>query len=666
MSTRRSLVIALVGAYSLLLSGSVAWSWQANINSGWASSVVVDAAGNVIAAGSTNNETGSALTVIKYNGVTGREIWRRVINGTVAGSGNSAYAVTLDGAGNVVVGGSTNIIDDFSSGEFTVIKFSGADGTELWRQVIKSPISYGSSGSANAVAVDRAGNVVAAGASASSGIVGDFTVVKYNGATGAEIWRQVITGSVSVGDCSDSARTVTVDSEGNVVAAGVLCNRAFPGPLEFIPTVIKFSGVTGAELWRQANSVFVNAIAIDTAGNVVAAGSLPDRGTLTSAFTTIKLDGATGQELWRQVINGSANAAGSSNAARAVTIDAQGNVVAAGFTTNNGTGRDFTVIKFSGATGAGLWGQVINDTDANANIFNRPEARAVTIDPAGNVVAAGSTTNNGTEPVFTAIKFNGVTGAEIWRQVINDSASGSASAVTADTRGNVVAGGSTSSDFTVVKFNSSSILTADFDGNGISDIGVYRDGIWFIRRSSDGGMTTVNWGIAQDIAVPADYDGDRKTDIAVYRDGDWFIHRSSDRGMTVVSWGIAQDMPVPADYDGDGKADIAVYRDGDWFIHRSSDRGMTVVSWGIAQDMPVPADYDGDGKTDIAVYRDGDWFIHRSSDGGVMALGWGIAQDMPVPADYDGDGKADIAVYRAGIWFILRSSDGVMMQQQSE
>jgi peptidyl-Asp metalloendopeptidase len=202
------------------------------------------------------------------------------------------------------------------------------------------------------------------------------------------------------------------------------------------------------------------------------------------------------------------------------------------------------------------------------------------------------------------------------------------------------------------------LVAVDFDGDGRSDITVYRNGAWFILRSSDGGMTSVGWGIAQDIPVAADYDGDGKTDIAVYRSGDWFIHRSSDGGMMAVGWGIAQDLPVPRDYDGDGKTDIAVYRGGDWFVHRSSDGGVMAVGWGIAQDVPVPRDYDGDGKTDIAVYRNGDWFIHRSSDGGVMAVGWGIAQDVPVPADYDGDGKTDIAVYRNGTWFIHRSSDG--------
>ena len=64
----------------------------------------------------------------------------------------------------------------------------------------------------------------------------------------------------------------------------------------------------------------------------------------------------------------------------------------------------------------------------------------------------------------------------------------------------------------------------DFDADGKNDIGIYRNGIWYILRSSDGGVTITEWGrLAQDIPVPGDYDGDRRTDIAVYRGGLWII-----------------------------------------------------------------------------------------------------------------------------------------------
>jgi spore coat protein A, manganese oxidase len=69
----------------------------------------------------------------------------------------------------------------------------------------------------------------------------------------------------------------------------------------------------------------------------------------------------------------------------------------------------------------------------------------------------------------------------------------------------------------------------------------------------------------------------------VYWGGGWFILRSSDGGVTSVGWGIAQDTPVPADYDGDGKTDITVYRVGTWYILRSSDGVQIAVGWGVAR-----------------------------------------------------------------------------------
>jgi hypothetical protein len=186
-------------------------------------------------------------------------------------------------------------------------------------------------------------------------------------------------------------------------------------------------------------------------------------------------------------------------------------------------------------------------------------------------------------------------------------------------------------------------IPADFDGEGDTDISVYRpgNGNWYIF-----GEAPVSWGLAGDLPVPGDYDGDGAKDIAVYRpgNGNWYI---KDQG--VISWGIDGDVPLPCDYDGDGQDDVAVYRpgNGNWYI-----QGLVSIPWGRSEDIPVPADYDGDGACEQAVYRpsNGNWYVNGQSP-----QSWGRNEDMPVPGDYDGDGETDIAVYRPsnGRWYIM-------------
>ena len=86
-----------------------------------------------------------------------------------------------------------------------------------------------------------------------------------------------------------------------------------------------------------------------------------------------------------------------------------------------------------------------------------------------------------------------------------------------------------------------------------------------------------------------DYDGDGKTDLAVYRDGTWYIQQSSE-GYAEFQWGITSDIPAPADYDGDGKTDAAVFRDGVWYL-RQTTSGVSIQQFGLANDKPIPAAY---------------------------------------------------------------------------
>jgi outer membrane protein assembly factor BamB len=102
------------------------------------------------------------------------------------------------------------------------------------------------------------------------------------------------------------------------------------------------------------------AVAVDGSGDVIAAGSIDSSGG--DDFMVIKFSAATGAELWRQQIDGTGDPYFESEAARAVAVDASGDVIAAGYLSKFYTGYNFTAIKFSGATGAELWRQQIDGT----------------------------------------------------------------------------------------------------------------------------------------------------------------------------------------------------------------------------------------------------------------------------------------------------------------
>jgi hypothetical protein len=138
------------------------------------------------------------------------------------------------------------------------------------------------------------------------------------------------------------------------------------------------------------------------------------------------------------------------------------------------------------------------------------------------------------------------------------------------------------------------IRIGDLDGDGRADKAYYTFPGNLVTTTNlvTNNSHSTQFGAANDSYVPADFDGDGIGDLTVWRnsDGTWWWLRSSDNVVNAATWGTSGDLPVAGDYDGDGKTDLAVYRRESPQSHywiKGSSSGVSVFAWGISTDSPV-------------------------------------------------------------------------------
>ncbi|MBI2441733.1 MAG: VCBS repeat-containing protein [Lentisphaerae bacterium] len=210
----------------------------------------------------------------------------------------------------------------------------------------------------------------------------------------------------------------------------------------------------------------------------------------------------------------------------------------------------------------------------------------------------------------------------------------------------------------------------DYDGDGISDLGVYQGGTWSVRAVDErvlaAGVTLFG---ANSRPVLGDLDGDRKADPMAYESGSglWqILYSGSGYSSASGVFGGAGYSALTADYEGVGQADASIYHEtsGRWYVLRKNG-GLVQRNWGGTGYCPVIGDYDGDGQWDLAVYQEttAAWYIQTLA-GQLLLSGtvWGGSGFAPVAGDYDGDGRWDLAVYQeaTGLWHILSLAGQVL------
>jgi hypothetical protein len=144
----------------------------------------VDGSGNFYVTGYTwggwnwDSGSGSDYTTIKYSGA-GKELWLKRYNGP-GNREDYAYAVAVDASGNIYVTGSSAGADlEADYCDYATIKYSSA-GVQLWVDRYDGPGEWGDSDDvANAIAVDKSGNVYVTGESTGSDTGFDYATIKY-------------------------------------------------------------------------------------------------------------------------------------------------------------------------------------------------------------------------------------------------------------------------------------------------------------------------------------------------------------------------------------------------------------------------------------------------------------------------------------------------------
>ena len=455
-------------------TGAVLWSatYNGSANGDDAGlALATDASGHVVVTGYSRDTVGGVnIRTIKYHGATGTEIWNKSYTEALADGSDQGAAVAIDGIGNVVVTGRSQ--PSAGNVDMRTIKYDGATGAEIWNVRYDGSMTDNID-AARSIAIDSDTNVIVIGTSTDSSGVANMRTIKYDSANGAEMWVKT---HVSSGDGFAEGNSVAIDGAKHIIVTGTC--RSGGGGTEIC--TFKFDGTSGANLWTtsftEANSNHTgNAVAVDSGNNVVVTGcSGADCGGTFGisnvAMRTIKYN-SSGSPLWTRVRNVSGDA-------HAIAIDSGGDIVVAGY--GNPGFRSMSVVKYNAADGTESW-----STPYSFSAFSgHDEAIAVATDGSGNVLVVGKSRSGNQPKEIRAIKINGATGIEIWNTPHPVVATGvlpaplpfSSKAMGLDSNGDVVVTGyhrqsGTTESMRTIKYsgvNGNEVWNVGFKGNATS------------------------------------------------------------------------------------------------------------------------------------------------------------------------------------------------------
>ena len=229
-------------------------------------------------------------------------------------------------------------------------------------------------------------------------------------------------------------------------------------------------------------------------------------------------------------------------------------------------------------------------------------------------------------------------------------------------------------------------ISGDWNGDGRTKNGIYRNGYWILDYNGNGiydydgtvgGDRFYGYGGPTNqgyIPVVGDWNGDGKSKIGYYRNGFWLLDYNGDGTYNVGDrffgfGGNANEYPIVGDWNGDHRTKAGIFYNGTFVLdfdgsggYNAGDKVYTYLSY-TAADRPIVGDWSGNGITKIGVFRSGYWILDYDGDGLYQTsdkfYGFGgNAGEIPVVGDWNGSGTSKIGLYINGFWVLDYNGNG--------
>jgi hypothetical protein len=360
----------------------------------FANAVAVDASGNSYVTGrSFGLSVGfppppptQDIETVAYD-PSGAQLWSARYD--LAGGDDVAYAIAVSPQGDVYVAGqSAGYVGTTYVTQQTVIKYS-ATGTQLWAH------QYGNTSGPNvarSMLVDASGNVFLGGTDGGTNASGDLCVRKLD-PSGNVIWTATYDGFAHG---YDYVYAIAFAPNGDVVAAG---NAGSPSTNTTDSAVMRVS-TSGTVLWEREfglpglnDSSFD--VAVDANDIAYAAGyaSTPTEGQNMSLLAY----GPNGAFMWWADHDGGVNG---NDVFRSVAVDPRGRIITAGGATRNGSGTDWSIYAYD------VFGGTTWDEEFDGAAHLNDTARALVVDAIGNIYVAGYSNTSATTTEGVVVEYD--------------------------------------------------------------------------------------------------------------------------------------------------------------------------------------------------------------------------------------------------------------------